>query len=64
MPPTDLPGAPPLELTGRDLTVAQVVDVARHGRRVGLAAEARHRMESSRSVIERVLAEGRTVYGG
>ena len=63
MPPTDLPGAPPLELTGRDLTVAQVVDVARHGRRVGLAAEARHRMESSRSVIERVLAEGRTVYG-
>ena len=63
MPPTDLPEAPALELTGRDLTIAKVVDVARHGLRVGIAAEARQRMEASRSVIERVVAEGRTVYG-
>jgi len=63
MPPTDLPEAPALELTGRDLTIAQVVHVARHGLRVGVAAEARQRMEASRSVIERVVAEGRAVYG-
>ena len=63
MPTTDLAEAPALELTGRDLTVAQVVDVARHGLGVGIPAEARLRMEASRSVIERVVAEGRTVYG-
>src|SRR5205814_1490888 len=55
--------SPPLELTGRDLTIAEVAAVARQGRRVALAAEARQRMEASRSVIERVIAAGRTVYG-
>src|SRR5947207_15071419 len=63
MPPTDLTESPPLELTGRDLTIAEVAAVARQGRRVALAAEARQRMEASRSVIERVIAAGRTVYG-
>jgi histidine ammonia-lyase len=63
MPPTDLPESPPLELTGRDLTVAEVAEVARRGRGVRLAAEARERMKASRSVIERVLGSGRTVYG-
>ena len=63
MAPTDLPGSPPLELTGRDLTIAQVVAVARQGRAVALATEARERMVASRSVIERVVAAGRTVYG-
>src|SRR5204862_4400241 len=55
--------SPPLELTGRDLTIAEVAAVARQGRRVALAAEARQHMEASRSVIERVVAAGRTVYG-
>jgi len=63
MPPTDLAESPALELTGRDLTVAQVVAVARDGVQVTLAAEARQRMEATRLVIERVVAEGRTVYG-
>jgi histidine ammonia-lyase len=63
MPPTDLRESPPLELTGRDLTVAQVAAVARQGARVALAEEARRRMEASRSVIERVVAAGQTVYG-
>src|SRR5436190_8728499 len=63
MPRTDLHESPPLELAGRDLTVDQVVAVARHGFPVALADVARRRMEASRSVIERVVAEGRTVYG-
>ena len=63
MPRTDLHESPPLELAGRDLTVDQVVAVARHGLPVALADDARRRMEASRSVIERVVAEGRTVYG-
>jgi histidine ammonia-lyase len=63
MPPTDLAEASPLELTGRDLSVAQVVAVARHGARVALADDARRRMEASRAVIETVVAAGRTVYG-
>src|SRR5207237_9017803 len=63
MPTTDLAEAPALELTGRDLTVAQVVDVARHGLGVGIPAEARLRMEASRSVMQRVVGAGRTVHG-
>jgi len=63
MAPTDLPEFPPLELTGRDLTIAQVAAVARHGRQAALATEARERMLASRSVIEEVVAAGRTVYG-
>lgn len=40
-----------------------VAAVARSGRRVTLGADARRRMAESRSVIERLVAEGRTVYG-
>ncbi len=63
MPPTDLPDLPPLELHGRDLTVAQVVAVARNGRPVEVSSEACDRMEASRAVIAGAVAEGRTVYG-
>ncbi len=63
MPPTDPNDPPPLELTGRDLSVAEVVSVARGGRAVQLAAAAEARMRASRAVIERFVAEGRTVYG-
>src|SRR2546423_15071908 len=63
MPRTDLHEFPSLELTGRDLTVDQVVAVARDGLPVALADDARRRMEASRSVIERAVAEGRSVYG-
>src|SRR5437868_15087680 len=51
MSPTDLPESPALELTGRDLTVAQVAAVARDGLRVTLGTEARPRMEAYRSVL-------------
>jgi histidine ammonia-lyase len=54
---------PPIQLTGRDLTVPDVVAVARGGRAVEVADDARQRMAASRSVIERVVASGETVYG-
>jgi histidine ammonia-lyase len=54
---------PALQLTGRDLTVPDVVAVARQGRAVEVADDARARMAVSRGVIERVVASGDTVYG-
>ena len=50
-------------LTGQDLTLAEVVAVARGGSRVGLAPEAVERMAASRRVVEEVVRSGRTVYG-
>jgi histidine ammonia-lyase len=54
---------PPLPLTGRDLTIDHVIEVARGRRAVELAPEAAERMRASRAVIERVVADGATVYG-
>jgi histidine ammonia-lyase len=54
---------PPIQLTGRDLTVPDVEAVARGGRAVEVADDARQRMAESRGVIERVVASGETVYG-
>jgi histidine ammonia-lyase len=54
---------PPLPLTGRALTIDHVIEVARGRRPVSLAAEAAERMRASRAVIERVVADGTTVYG-
>jgi histidine ammonia-lyase len=54
---------PPLPLSGRDLTIEDVVEVARGGRRVDLVDDARERMRASRSVIEALVADGATVYG-
>jgi histidine ammonia-lyase len=52
-----------LPLTGRDLTIDHVVEVARGRRRVTLAPEAADRMRASRAVIERLVEAGATVYG-
>ena len=54
---------PPLLLTGRDLTIDQVIEVARGRRPVALDEDAAERMRASRSVIERLVAENATVYG-
>jgi histidine ammonia-lyase len=54
---------PALQLTGRDLTVPDVVAVARAGRAVTIADDARARMAVSRGIIEQVVASGDTVYG-
>jgi histidine ammonia-lyase len=53
----------PLLLSGRDLTVADVEAVARERQDVALAPDAAERMRASRAVIERLVADGETVYG-
>src|SRR5687767_3824449 len=52
-----------IELDGQRLSLAEVSAVARAGERVALAAKARARIEQSRLVVERIIAENRTVYG-
>jgi histidine ammonia-lyase len=54
---------PPLPLTGRDLTIDHVIEVARERRHVALDDAAAERMRASRAVIERVVEAGATVYG-
>ena len=50
-------------LTGRDLTLEQVLLVARDGARVELAPEAIERMRAAREVVEAASARGDAVYG-
>src|SRR6266571_577303 len=52
-----------ISLNGSDLTVTQVVAVARHGEPVALAPEAIAAMRRSRAVVQDVLAAGEPVYG-
>jgi histidine ammonia-lyase len=52
-----------LELNGQKLSLAQVVAVASGEDRVVLSATARERVERSRRIVEKIVAEGRTVYG-
>jgi len=54
---------PQVLLTGRDLTVEQVEAVARRGASVALDPAARTRMQRSRDVVERLVAEKAVVYG-
>jgi histidine ammonia-lyase len=50
-------------LTGADLSIADVVAVARGGVAVRLGDEARARMAEARAVVERLVAAGEVVYG-
>jgi histidine ammonia-lyase len=52
-----------LELDGQRFSLAQVAAVARGEEHLTLSAGARTRVESSREVVEKIVAEGRTVYG-
>ena len=52
-----------LELDGQRLTLEEVYDVARGALQVGLAERARARVTESRRVVEKILADGRVVYG-
>jgi len=52
-----------IELNGQPLSLEQIAGVARGAERVRLAAAARVRVEASRAVVERIVAEGRVVYG-
>jgi histidine ammonia-lyase len=52
-----------VELTGRALTMDEVVRVARHDERVTIAAAALEHMREARAVVERAVAKGSQVYG-
>ena len=54
---------PMLELDGQRLSLAQIAAVAARTETVSLSASASERAERSRQVVERIVAEGRTVYG-
>jgi histidine ammonia-lyase len=50
-------------LTGSDLTIEEVVGVARGGERVELAPSALERMRAARAVVEEVVERGEEIYG-
>jgi len=52
-----------IELDGQKLSLAEVSAVARAEERIALASKARQRIEQSSLVVERIIAENRTVYG-
>ncbi|MHA2425296.1 MAG: histidine ammonia-lyase [Candidatus Thorarchaeota archaeon] len=52
-----------VSIDGESLTIEDVVNVARHNFEVALDEAARKKMIDSRSVVERAIKEGRTVYG-
>ncbi|HYO98982.1 MAG TPA: histidine ammonia-lyase [Pyrinomonadaceae bacterium] len=52
-----------IELNGQPLSLEQIAEVARGAERVRLASEARGRIEASRALVERIVGEGRVVYG-
>ncbi|MEP6570102.1 MAG: histidine ammonia-lyase [Acidobacteriota bacterium] len=52
-----------IELRGQRLTLEQIAAVATGQERVALASEARARCEASRTVVEKIVAENRAVYG-
>jgi histidine ammonia-lyase len=54
---------PKIDLDGRSLTLEDVERVARGGVDVRLAEGALPRVEASRAVVDRAVAEGRVVYG-
>ncbi len=52
-----------LQLNGQQLTLQQIVDIAKGRERVVLADEARTRVEQARHVVQDIVTQGRTVYG-
>ena len=52
-----------VRLSGSQLTLDELVQVARHGARVELSDGALERMQATRAVVDRSLARSDTVYG-
>ena len=52
-----------LQLNGQQLTLQQIVDVAKGREQVVLADDARVRVERARAVVQDIVTQGRTVYG-
>ena len=57
------PATGTVQLTGNDLTFAQLYAVALQAEKVSLAATAVERMKASRAVVDRLVASGETAYG-
>lgn len=57
------PTGAPLEIDGNHLTLAQVEEVARGGRKVALAASAQAALRESRAAVEHALTHDNPVYG-
>ena len=53
-----------LELDGQRLSLAQIAAVARSQEPVKLSANARQRVERSRGVVEKIIAEGKEIFEG
>ncbi|HEX5604558.1 MAG TPA: histidine ammonia-lyase [Pyrinomonadaceae bacterium] len=52
-----------LQLSGQQLTLQQIVDIAEGREQVVLADDARVRVEQARRVVQDIVTQGRTVYG-
>jgi histidine ammonia-lyase len=52
-----------IELNGQPLSLAEIAEVAKAGRRVQIAAAAYPRIEQSRRAVEDIVARGAVVYG-
>jgi len=50
-------------ITGKDLTIEEVVQVARYSDTVALAEEAQHAIQKARAYVEEKLAKGEVIYG-
>ena len=50
-------------IDGENLTIEDVVKVARYGYRVEIAEEAKRRVKAAREVVDRFVDEGKVVYG-
>lgn len=50
-------------LTGRTLSIEEVVGVARHGRKLRVADEARERVRRARAYVDRLAASDKPTYG-
>jgi len=57
------PATSRVAIDGRSLTIDDIVQVSRRGARVKLARDARERMADSRSALEGLMSDGRTIYG-
>jgi len=52
-----------LQLSGQQLTLQQIVDIAEGREQVVLDSDARVRVEQARQVVQDIVTQGRTVYG-
>jgi len=52
-----------IEIDGESLTIEEVVAVARYGKKVKIAPVGKKNMEVARAMVEKIIAEGKVVYG-